>query len=126
MNPRACPHAQTAGVKRFAERIFQHEVEALQATANLQVTPSLLSFGTLSQSQASSYPGGYIYAIATSKLPGQPAAEITDLSESERVVLRDKVILGLEYVQPISICNWELFLTSIVGQGHQVERLLCE
>ncbi|KAB8257807.1 hypothetical protein BDV32DRAFT_151945 [Aspergillus pseudonomiae] len=89
----------------WGKRIFQDEVHALQLLQPLRGTPILYDHGVLQQTDRHDYPGGVIHAIAMSKMPGKPATEYEDLSNTERAYLKSKVIHILE---DIRLLGWEM------------------
>ncbi|KAE8383749.1 hypothetical protein BDV26DRAFT_287170 [Aspergillus bertholletiae] len=86
----------------WGKKIFQDEVRALQLLEPLRGIPNLYNYGVLEQTDGHEYPGGFINAIAMSKMPGKPATDYLDLSDMEGECLRGKVAHILEDIRLLS------------------------
>ncbi|KAE8311677.1 hypothetical protein BDV41DRAFT_589430 [Aspergillus transmontanensis] len=90
----------------WSKRIFRDEIRALRLLEPLRETPTLYDYGVLEQDDRHDYPGGFINAIAMSRMPGKPATDYPDLSDVEGEGLKRKV---LQILQDIRLLGWELY-----------------
>lgn len=97
MNPKSNMESKNSNATaEWANDIFRGEVDALRITAAVEATPRLLAYGTLIQSRAHQFPGGYLNVIAMSKMPGKPITDYEDFNEEDTQTIIGKVRQGLE------------------------------
>ncbi|RMZ40014.1 hypothetical protein CA14_000817 [Aspergillus flavus] len=80
-------------------------IRALRLLEPLRETSTLYDYGVLEQDDRHDYPGGFINAIAMSRMPGKPATDYPDLSDVEGEGLKRKV---LQILEGIRLLGWEL------------------
>ncbi|KAE8326479.1 hypothetical protein BDV39DRAFT_205889 [Aspergillus sergii] len=89
----------------WSKRIFRDEIRALRLLEPHRETPTLYDYGVLEQDDRHQYPGGFINAIAMSKMLGKPATDYPDLSDVEGECTKHKVVQILEEIR---LLGWEM------------------
>lgn len=81
----------------MVKKMFWDEIRVLQDTASLRNTPKFLDQEAKTQDMTYKNPGGYLLIIAMSRMPGRPATEYSDLSDTEGIYIKRELMQILEY-----------------------------
>ncbi|PLB52506.1 hypothetical protein P170DRAFT_423373 [Aspergillus steynii IBT 23096] len=104
MNPRIIEDPKSRpGILEWSTRLFQNEIKALIDCQDLRSTPNLLGQSVQVQNNQYEYPGGYIHIIAMSRMPGMPVTEYSDLSDTEGVYIKARL---MEILESIRLHGW--------------------
>lgn len=85
-------------IQKIAYRFFTKECLLLEKCGLIDYLPDYYSCEGLPQDNTWLFPGGYLYAIAMSKVPGCAVIDIENLSQHELEIIRDQLADTLEYV----------------------------
>jgi hypothetical protein len=98
MNPLLIEPAEDRnGVVKWATRVFRRECQAIGACERATpYAPRLYGYAQLVQDDTYEFPGGYLHALAMSRVPGSPVPEINGLTDDERSVIKAQLLQILE------------------------------
>lgn len=87
----------TEATRKGAQACFHKELDCVEDAYNSGHTPALLGYDLYYQTQSMPYPGGYIFLLVMSRVPGENMTKIyRQLSESQLDSIRVQLAHTLE------------------------------
>jgi len=80
----------------MATKFFRKECSALEKCETTGHTPIFYGCAELRQDNSDVFPGGYVHALAMSRVPGCAMVDIEDLTEKEISIIREQLAKILE------------------------------
>jgi hypothetical protein len=79
-----------------ASRNFREECDAVRECAATDHTPRFYGCEEVHQDNSDVFPGGYLYILAMSRVPGCAVSDISDLTDNELSIIREQLTRILE------------------------------